>query len=929
MKRWKPRNLFYLMLMIFCFPVAVSAGLSVFGGMIAAALFAMPLYFLCFVLRIPAWQISKHRKETDEIRRSRMQALDTAREIAQEGIVLLKNEESLLPLRGDTAEGADPQPVKLNVFGRCAIQTFFNGSGSAAADLTKCVTFEAALEEFGDFRLNEELFNLHKNYIRSGEASVKGRGKKDVSSVKMNQGGAEFLGKRPELALEEIPCSLFERKDLYEDGRSVLEHAREFSEYALVVAGRGGSEGFELKPAELRLSAAERELLEAVCRYFDKVVLVLNTSNPLELGCLEQFPQIKSVLWIGFPGSVGTTAAAQVLCGKVNPSGRLADTWTKDHFAAPACSNFQILKEDGSWDEKSYHLDNYKENQGYFLHYSENIYVGYKYFETRFRTDEGYRYEKDVLWPFGYGLSYTQFEQKIESFETEEEKILLTVGVKNVGACAGKEVVQIYMVPPYTGKIEKASVNLLAFQKTGKLCPGEHTEIRFEIPMEELASFDFRNEKSYVLEAGRYEICVMKNAHERIEGRTWELERDIIYKDGRDGKRPSDRTEAAARFADADTLGKDLTRSWDADSSAFTGPSAECFHAAEDVLRALGAGIAADHESGLSEEDYPETGVKYPKRILLDDMKGIPYDDERWDAFIRQMSVGEMCNICGNGAWHTEPLRKFGIPKRLMPDGTTCICSTLFSGIVMSNAGEGIIYPNPVVAASAWNPEIGQKMGRSVGKEAKALGYHGWYAPAVNCHRTHFNARNFEYYSEDGVLSGKMAAAVVSGAQAEGILCFIKHFALNEKESSGRNQLLTYCNEQALREIYLKPFEIAVKEGGAKGIMTAFNYIGNVWAGADPRLLEDVLRNEWGFCGVVSTDACVYPHMDVKKMLVSGGDLSLDSFGGFAGGNIKRVELLKAANDKKTRVAMTRNLQRACKNILSAFLAVSDCTHEH
>ena len=220
-------------------------------------------------------------------------------------------------------------------------------------------------------------------------------------------------------------------------------------------------------------------------------------------------------------------------------------------------------------------------------------------------------------------------------------------------------------------------------------------------------------------------------------------------------------------------------------------------------------------------------------------------------------------------------------------------------------------------------------MGRSVGKEAKALGYHGWYAPAVNCHRTHFNARNFEYYSEDGVLSGKMAAAVVSGAQAEGILCFIKHFALNEKESSGRNQLLTYCNEQALREIYLKPFEIAVKEGGAKGIMTAFNYIGNVWAGADSRLLEGVLRNEWGFCGVVSTDACVYPHMDVKKMLVSGGDLSLDSFGGFAGGNIKRVELLKAANDKKTRVIMTRNLQRACKNILYAFLAVSDGTHEH
>ena len=396
------------------------------------------------------------------------------------------------------------------------------------------------------------------------------------------------------------------------------------------------------------------------------------------------------------------------------------------------------------------------------------------------------------------------------------------------------------------------------------------------------------------------------------------MEEPLVYRMEKDGVRSTDRMVAVNRFDHAKTMGADLNRTWDQESPAFAGPPAACYHASEKTLQSLEGTVKTDAQAGYGASDLPQTGVKLPQKILYFEMQGVPYDDVKWDQFISQLTVGEMANLCGNGAWHTEKIKRLGIPKKLMPDGSTCICSTLFSGIVMSNAGEGVIYPCPVVLASTWNPEMGQAMGEAVGKEARSLGYHGWYAPAMNCHRTPFNARNFEYYSEDGVLAGKMAAQVVQGAQGQGIICFLKHFVLNERESSGRNQLLTYCNEQALREIYLKPFEIAVKEGGARGIMTSFNYIGDRWAGADEGLLEGVLRKEWGFQGVVSTDACVYPHMDVKKMLIAGGDLSLDSLGGFVGGNIKRVELLKAAKNPATKVIITKNLQRASKNILYA-----------
>lgn len=915
-RHFKPRNLLLLGLFVLCTPILIAAGLSAVGAVLAALLFSIPIYFICFVLRLPAWQISKHRKETEDIRSAREAGSAAAQKVAEEGIVLLKNEDGLLPL-DKKGTGDEKQPVKINLFGRCCIQMFYNGSGSAACDISRCTSVTEALESDGRFEVNRDLLHLYLNYIQKGKPSIE-KGRRSAAAVKINRGGAEFLGKRPELMLQEMPAEYLTTDLLYDDGRNSLEHAREYSEYAVVVLGRGGAEGFELRPRELQINEGERKLLDVISRYFDKVILILNTANPLELGCLDKYPSVKSVLWVGLPGTVGTCALARILRGEVNPSGRLADTWTKDHMAAPACNNFQILKPSGEWDEKSWHLDNYKENQGYVIHYEESIYVGYRYFETRYRTDLDYRYEDEVLFPFGYGMSYTLFRQQIISFCQEEDDLILKVRVDNIGDRPGKDVIQIYTDPPYSGKIEKAFC-LTAFAKTGILSPGEGEEHTFRIPAENLASFDDGEERAYVLEKGTYEICLMKNAHEQIESVRWEVKKDIVYRGDREGKRKTDRMEAVARFENVRPAGKLLTRKWEKDSNAFTGPDSSFLHASVETLKELDRPVKEDGELGYEDADMPSFSVKYPAKILWDEMAGIPYDDPKWDVFVSQLSVGELCSLCGNGAWHTESIRRLGIPKRLIPDGSTGICSTLFSGIVMSNAGEGTGYPSPVVAASTWDESAAELFGEAVGKEARSLGYHGWYAPAMNCHRTPFNARNFEYYSEDGMLSGKIAAATVRGAGKEGIVCFLKHFALNERESAGRNQLLTYCTEQAMREIYLKPFEIAVKEGAAAGIMTSFNYIGSIWAGAERRLLTDILRGEWGFRGVVSTDACVYPHMDVKKMLTAGGDLSLDSLGGFVGGNVKRLELLKAVSDKRTKVTVAKNLQRAGKNILYAF----------
>ena len=880
---------------------------------VAVVLVAAVLLYGFVFTKSGYWLIAKLTPDTPEQQMVYSSASDTARTIAEEGIVLLENDENLLPL----ATSAENK-TRLNLFGIRSVQMIYNGGGSAATDVTKCVKLETALTgELGNFELNEDLLNLYYNFYKSGKLSIA------KTAVPDNGSASEFIQNPDNVILDDLPASAYTDTSLFEDGRTLLEHAKDFSDVAIVVLGRGGNEGYENTPKELRLTAEETAMMDAVCGTFDKVVVIFNTANAMEVGFIDEYPSIKSVLWMGYPGEAGNLALAEILNGTVNPSGRMVDSWLTDNTAAITANNFVDYNSDGTWNTPSFHYTNAPqidatELSGFFNQYSEGIYVGYKYFETRHDTDPSYNYDADVVWPFGYGISYTTFEKNIMAMNVEDGHVTVRVEVTNTGDEAGKDVLQIYYNPPYTGAIEKATVNLVAFEKTNLIQPGDTEVYSIEFDVEDMASYDYKVNKAYVLEAGDYEIMLRDGSHTLIDSETWTLGDDIIYNEANDGKRASDLVTATNQFDQALGVDDYLTREWNPDSRAFTGPKAEDYIASDAVLAAFDYQDKTDAELGLTMADLPTTDVDLETPIMLSEMKNVPYDDPKWDTFISQLSVEQMATLVDNAAWHIENIDEFGIPRSATPDGSTAIASTVYSGAVMGTDGAGITYPCPSVVAASWNDEIAYMQGTSVGNEAHSFGYNGWYAPSMNIHRTAFNGRNFEYYSEDAVLSGKTAAGVVRGATDQGVICFVKHFAMNERNMNCRYHMFVWSNEQAIREIYLKPFEIAIKEGGAMGVMSSFNFIGYDWAGGNSALLQSVLRDEWGFRGAVITDAAIYTHMEIVQMIQNGGDLCLDVFAAWADGVGKNVDILNAVENPEYTVNVTMSLQRACKNILYA-----------
>ena len=875
-------------------------------GISVVALVVIVLVYGFVITKSGYWLLSKFTPDTPEQQMSYTSAFDTAQTIAQEGFVLMQNNDGLLPLT------ASPEaPAKLNVFGMRSVQLIYNAGGSAASVVDKCVRLEDAMDQAG-FELNQDLLNLYYNYYKTGKASIAD------TPAPGNSSASEFIENPSNITVPDVPGSILKDSSLYSDGKSVLDHALDFSDTAMIVVGRGGSEVFDFTPALLQLSEDEASMVDAVCSKFDKVILVVNSANAMELDFLRDYPQIKSVLWIGYPGESGIHAFASILNGTVNPSGRLVDTWLADNLATPAANNYLELQADGTWNPDSYHYTNTPDQAGYFTQYSEGIYVGYKYFETRAATDPSFDYDAAVMFPFGHGLSYTTFEKRIMAINEENGVITVRVEVKNTGDAAGKDVIQLYYNPPYTGAIEKSTVNLAAFKKTNLMEPGTTEHYSLEIPVEDMASYDYKVNKAYVLEKGDYEIMLMDDAHTKLDSQTWNLGSDIIYDEAHNGKRSSDIVAATNLFDYVQGPDDFLTREWNQDSRAFTGPKQEDFTASQEVLDSLSYTAPTDAELGLTEADLPVYGQTLSAAIKLDEMSKVPYDDPKWDDFMSQLTLDEMALLCGNGAWHIEKLERLGVPQTNTPDGSVCVGASTYSGAIMGIDAAGITYPCPVVTASSWNEDIAYMMGTSAGSEAQANGYAGWYAPAMDTHRTAFNGRNFEYYSEDGTLAGIIAGNVVKGATEKGVICFVKHFALNERESNDRNQLYSWCNEQAMREIYLKPFELAVKNGGSLGAMSSFNYIGTKWASANSELCKDLLRGEWGFQGLVITDAHVYPYMDTVGMIYGGTDLSLDAMGAWTPFDGHSGILKKAAEDSATRIGMTRNLYQSSKNILFA-----------
>ena len=808
------------------------------------------------------------------------EAAEVAEEIMEDGIVLLKNE-SLLPLN---------ETKKLNIFGWESINPAYGGAGSGGInDLYDIVSLNQGLENAG-FSINQELVDFYNNY------------------------GADD----PEMSIQKQSWTLPEPPvDTYSD--ELIKSAKEYSDVAVVVLSRKAGEGHNDIPMDVRkaaydnnsdeyddfpegehylqLSQTERDMVDMVCSNFDNVIVVYNGANQFELGFADEYPQIKSVVWCPGTGNVGFNALGKVFSGEVNPSGKTPDTFIYDMTTAPWWNNAEKTEYTNLADMAVEGM-NAGTAQVYapaFTNYVEGIYVGYKYYETA--AQEGaIDYDKTVQYPFGYGLSYTEFEQKMGELEEKDGQISVDVEVTNTGDVAGKDVVEVYYKPPYTnGGIEKSSANLIEFAKTDLLQPGESQTVTVTFSIEDMASYDENNAKAYVLEKGDYVISINSDSHTVLDQKTYTADADVVYEG--ENKRASDDTAATNVFEDAKG---DVTYLSRADhfanyEEATAAPaSAEL---GEPYVSEYHLNSNFDKTTYLNDKDVmPTTGAD--NGLTLADMCDADYDDPRWEKLLDQLTVDEMANMIAMAGYQTAAMDSVGKVATLDFDGPAAINNN-FTGV------GSIGFPIEVVVASTWNKELAQAWGECMGKISQEMGAEGWYAPGMNTHRTAFGARNYEYFSEDGVLAGNMGAKAVEGARKYGVYSYIKHFALYEGNAK---MVSVWSNEQAIREIYLKPFEISVKQGGANAVMVSWSFLGDKWTGESSNLMNTVLRDEWGFRGMALTDFFRnngHGFMNADAALANGVDAMLSTFNG---------EENNVANpEHPTAVLQMRN---ACKNVM-------------
>ena len=808
------------------------------------------------------------------------EAAGVAEEIMEDGIVLLKNE-SLLPLN---------ETKKLNIFGWESINPAYGGAGSGGINgLYDIVSLNQGLENAG-FSINQELVDFYNNY------------------------GAD----NPEMSIQKQSWTLPEPPvDTYSD--KLIKNAKEYSDVAVVVLSRKAGEGHNDIPMDvskaaydnnsdeyddfpegehyLQLSQTERDMVDMVCSNFNNVIVIYNGANQFELGFADEYPQIKSVVWCPGTGNVGFNALGKVFSGEVNPSGKTPDTFVYDMTTAPWWNNAEKTEYTNLADMAVEGM-NAGTAQVYapaFTNYVEDIYVGYKYYETA--AQEGaIDYDKTVQYPFGYGLSYTEFEQKMGELEEKDGQISVDVEVTNTGDEAGKDVVEVYYNPPYTnGGIEKSSANLIEFEKTNLLQPGESQTVTVTFSIEDMASYDENNAKAYVLEKGDYVISINSDSHTVLDQKTYTADKDVVYKE--ENKRASDDTAATNVFEDAKG---DVTYLSRADHFANYEEATKAPASAE-----LGEPYVSEYHLNknfdkttyLNDKDkMPTTGAD--NGLTLADMRDADYDDPRWEKLLDQLTVDEMSNMIAMAGYQTAAMDSVGKVGTLDFDGPAAINNN-FTGV------GSIGFPIEVVIASTWNKNLAQTWGECMGKISQEMGAEGWYAPGMNTHRTAFGARNYEYFSEDGVLSGNMGAKAVEGARKYGVYSYIKHFAMYEGNAK---MVSVWSNEQAIREIYLKPFEISVKQGGANAVMVSWSFLGDKWTGESSNLMNTVLRDEWGFRGMALTDFFRnngHGFMNADAALANGVDAMLSTFNG---------EENNVANpEHPTSVLQMRN---ACKNVM-------------
>lgn len=794
-------------------------------------------------------------------------ATQLVNEITADGVVLAKDEDGILPV----ASGS-----KLNVFGWASTNPCYGGTGSGALNATYPVTdLLTGLHDAG-IETNEELSKFYTDY------------KADRPSVSI--AAQDWTLPEPNVSL-------------YTD--EMMENAKAFSDTAMVVITRVGGEGADLPTdmasvvdgswirrvaqaygAErgttyyngtyddslnegndwdkgdhfLQLSNREEDLLDLVTANFDNVILVYNGANAFQMDFLKDYPQIKGVLLCPGTGQSGFEGFGKVVSGEVNPSGRTVDTYVSNLKNAPWWNNFGDFKYTNTEELNS--DSTFFDPEGTtpsFVNYVEGIYVGYKFYETA--AAEGLiDYDKEVVYPFGYGLSYTTFTKEMSGITSDGTNLNFSVTVTNTGAVAGKDVVEIYSNPPYTnGGIEKATANLLDFAKTSELAPGASETIEFSIPVEQLASYDYQTNGCYVLEAGDYVISANDDSHTVADSEVYTVASDSVYNES--NKRGSDAVAATNEFDFAEGEITYLSRA-DGFANYAEATAAPATYEMTDEQKAAFDNAHTYVEAGYQQDDDANaaditTGAK--NGLKLADLRGVDYNDAQWDALLDQMSIDDLQQIIGFGGYQTAAVSSIEKVRTSDCDGPASI-NNFFTGV------GSVGFPAAALIGMTWDKDLAYAFGDSI---------------------------------------GVMASNAIKGAQDRGVYAYMKHFALNDQEGNRGSMVATWSNEQAIREIYLKPFEISVKDADCHAVMSSFNYIGTRWTGGCKELLKNVLRGEWGFVGFVETDYFgVSGYMTADQCVRNGNDLMLCTTG----------------NDFNTVTVLTNSskqaLRESAKNIL-------------
>ncbi len=805
------------------------------------------------------------------------QAVENSKNVSvkamEEGAVLLRNEDNTLPLASGT---------KVNLFGYYSVKPLTAAGGSSSVgNAAPSVDIKQGLEAAG-LEVNSSLYTYQYNQTTDDKAG-------NIFTMETSYTIKEFKYDK-----------------IKSDG--YIDSAKAYSNIAIYVMSRTASEKNDAPVTQnaegekgegknyLQITSYERNMLENLKKDFSKVIVLLNNATMFEIGCLEEY-DIDAVLFMATPGNYGTYGVGNILTGKVSPSGKLSDTYSYDVTDNPAYYTYGTNEYTNSseWSDITAYANkrvkSLDDNYARYYHYYEGIYVGYRYYETRYIGDDNVytaaeeaEYQKHVQYPFGYGLSYTTFSWSDPVWTIGEKggKISVSVTVTNTGSVEGKDVVEVYLTAPYTkGGIEKSAVELVGYAKTKSLKKGDKDTVTIEFDYDDMASYDYKTEKCYVLDAGEYILSLRSDAHTVKEDLTkkFSVDKKIVYKDSADGKRASDKTEATNQFEEVNAGDGSITYvsrgDWEGTMPTVR-DELNPATASASVVAAIKNSVHGSYVDGPDKDE--ENAAKYgytaittdaENGLTIDDVAGLKdYDSPIWDQLLDQLSIEDMRRLYGDGAYRVSSVQSIGMKLTVDADGPTGL-----NGTSIGQYGTKTV--SPTIWACTWNDELIEELGKCYADEFLLGGAVGIYGPSINIKRTAFNGRNGEYISEDPLLTGKIAAAYVRGYQGEGGYVYLKHYAVYG--CAGNASSMVWENEQGIREIYTRAFEIAVKEADAKGMMVSFNKLGTSLNTCNYALLTTLPRSEWGFMGCFVSDGISTSSWDCNLGVRAGLDLILDS----------------------------------------------------